>query len=152
MRIKELEMDEDILACIIAQKRSFARHPRSTKMANAALERVKALKAAKSGKIETPTSAKKSTPKNGNKAVSTKIRSDVPWQKIADAYNAGLNTKEIAEKFDLVRPKTKQGKENPYPYYLVVGYLTKLSHGVDVDDKHIEITRGSGGTRKAVKK
>lgn len=124
-------------------------------MANAALERFKVLKAAKSGKTSTPTpvATKKAViAKNGKKPVATRTRSDVPWQKIADAYNAGLNTKEIAEKFDLVRPKTKDGKENNFPYYLVVGYLTKLSHGVDVDGRHIEITRGAGGTRKAVKK
>lgn len=161
MLIKALPEREDILAMKSAQKRSFTRHPRKVDyfMANAALERAKQLKAAKSGKVTVGNAADlNKTFGKGKKAATSKkaatpraTKSDVPWQKIADAYNSGLNTKEIAEKFDLVRPKTKDGKENKFPYYLVVGYLTKLSHGVDVDGKHIEITRGAGGTRKEKK-
>jgi hypothetical protein len=150
MRIKELNRDEDILAMYSAQKRSFSRHPRGTKMANAALERAKALKAKKAGNQPEPTAKKKSTstPKKSTRSAA----SDIPWQQIANDYNNGLNTKEIAEKHDLVRPKTKDGKVNKYPYYLVVGYLTKLSHGVDVNGKHIKITRGGkNSTRKAKK-
>lgn len=150
MRIKELQMDEDKLAMYSAQKRSYARHPRSTKMANAALERLKALKAAKkSNNQPEPTAKKKAVSAPAKKT--REAKSDIPWQAIANDYNNGLNTKEIAEKHDLVRSRTKDGKKNNFPYYLVVGYLTKLSHGVDVNGKHIEITRGKGGTRKEEK-
>ncbi len=155
MLIRALPETEDKLAMRSAQKRSYTRHPRKVNyMANAALERARELKAKQSnpnGKSFSAGSFTKKEKKAANKLVEKKTReskSDVPWQKIADAYNSGMNTQAIAEKFDLVRPKTKDGKVNKYPYYLVVGYLTKLSHGVDVDGKHIEITRGKGGTRK----
>lgn len=152
MLIKALPETKDILAMKSAQKRSFSRYPRKVDyyMANAALERARALKAAKSGKSETNEvpAGKKSTAKKSTEKKTRSASSDIPWEGISKAYNSGMNTKEIAEKFDLVRPKTKDGKANKYPYYLVVGYLTKLSHGVDVNGKHIEITRGAGGTRK----
>lgn len=151
MLIRALPETMDRLAMRSTQKRSKSRHPRKVNyMANAALERARTLK---SGKTEKPTmgGVKPSVKKIRKEVAKRQSKSDVPWQKIADAYNSRLNTKEIAEKFDLVRPKTKDGKENKFPYYLVVGYLTKLSHGVDVDGKHIEITRGNKGTRKEKK-
>lgn len=91
--------------------------------------------AAKGGKASKPAVAKKT-------AKPRVARSDIPWQKIADLYDAGKTTAEISDKLELTRLKTKDGKKNPYPYYLVVGYLTKLSHGVKVDDKTIKIKRG----------
>lgn len=115
-------------------------------MANAALERVKALKAKKNGQPEPePKSAskKKDVSAKSKKGATTKSRADVPWSKIVKLYNDGKSTAEISDALDLTRPKTKEGKENPYPYYLVVGYLTKLSHGVEVDGTKYKIVRGS---------
>jgi hypothetical protein len=59
---------------------------------------------------------------------------------------------EISDSLKLTRPKNKKGKENPYPYYLTVGYLTKLSHGVEVNGKKIQITRGSKNKKRAASK
>src|SRR5258708_23333593 len=85
----------------------------------------------------TSTQPKKSvSSKNSKKSSSapkvTRTRTDVRWQKIADMYNKGLGVADISDTLKLTRPKTKKGKENPYPYYLTVGYLTKLSHGVEL--------------------
>jgi hypothetical protein len=114
---------------------------RNRKMANAALERAKQLKSAKFGKSQTTTTVKKSAPKKSAPVKSS--RSDVPWAKIVKLYNDGKSTKEISDTLGLTRPKNKEGKENPYPYYLVVGYLTKLSHGVDADGQKFSIKRSS---------
>lgn len=92
---------------------------------------------------------KNGKPKTATRKPTTGTRSEVPWQKIADLYNAGKSTPEISDALDLTRPKTKDGKENKYPYYLVVGYLTKLSEGVKVDDKTIKIMRGKRTVKKA---
>jgi hypothetical protein len=97
-------------------------------------------------------------PKNSAKSKSTssavtKTRSDVPWQKIADLYNKGMSVSEISDKLNLTRPKTKDGKhENPYPYYLTVGYLTKLSHGVEVEGRKISIVRGAKNKKRSESK
>jgi hypothetical protein len=99
-------------------------------------------------------------PKNSAKSRSsssaakvTKTRSDVPWQKIADLYNKGMSVSEISDKLNLTRPKTKDGKhENPYPYYLTVGYLTKLSHGVEVEGTKISIVRGAKNKKRSESK
>lgn len=113
-------------------------------MANAALERARALKEKKGG-LSAPktTSAKKASPAAKKSTAGRTVSKDIPWLKIKNLYDAGKSTKEIADTLGLTRPKTKDGKENPYPYYLVVGYLTKLSHGVEVDGKKISITRGN---------
>ena len=100
-------------------------------VANAALAKAAELK--KQGK--------KPSTKAAPKKAATTSRADVPWAKIAKLYNDGKSTKEISDTLDLTRPKTKDGKENKYPYYLVVGYLTKLSHGVKVGDETIKIKR-----------
>jgi len=89
------------------------------------------------------------------KAVSTKkengaskSRSDIPWQRIADLYNQGMTVAEISDKLKLTREKTRKGKQNPYPYYLTVGYLGKLANGVEVDGKKISIVRGSKNKKR----
>lgn len=103
------------------------------------------------------TAAQSKNSKNNKKSSSgvskpSKARGDVPWQEIADLYNKGLSVSEISDKLKLTRLKTKKGKENPYPYYLTVGYLTKLSHGVEVDGKKISIVRGSKNKKRAESK
>lgn len=80
-----------------------------------------------------------------------KEKNGVPWKKIADLYTAGKSTAEISDTLGLTRKKNQAGKENPYPYYLVVGYLTKLSHGVEVDGQKLKIVRGKR-TRTTAKK
>lgn len=82
----------------------------------------------------------------------SKSRSDVPWLQIQELYNKGLSVAEISDKLKLTRLKTKKGKENPYPYYLVVGYLTKLSHGVEADGKKFSIVRGAKNKKRATSK
>lgn len=94
--------------------------------------------------------AKKTAPKKNGASKST--RSEIPWQKIADLYNSGMTVGDISDKLDLTRPKTKKGKENPYPYYLTVGYLGKLANGVEVDGKKISIVRGSKNKKRAAAK
>lgn len=105
------------------------------------------------------TSKKASTEKKPTKKAAaakkdgaTRSRADIPWQQIADLYNKGLSVGEISDKLKLTRPKTKKGKENPYPYYLTVGYLGKLANGVEVDGKKISIVRGSKNKKRAAAK
>ena len=93
----------------------------------------------------------KSNGKTATKATARKprlVKSDIPWSKIAKLYEDGKSTAEISDTLGLTRPKTQDGKENPYPYYLTVGYLTKLSHGVKVGDETIKIKRGSRPAKK----
>lgn len=84
-----------------------------------------------------------------------KEKNGVPWKKIVDLYTAGKSTAEISDTLGLTRKKNQAGKENPYPYYLVVGYLTKLSHGVEVDGEKFKIVRGkrtrTNGKKKPAK-
>ena len=109
----------------------------------------KNLKTVSVKKAEIKTSTKS---KSNGSTKTTKTRGDVPWQQIADLYNRGLSVSEISDKLDLTRPKTKKGKENPYPYYLTVGYLTKLSHGVEVNGKEVSIVRGAKNKKRATSK
>lgn len=96
-------------------------------------------------------SVKKSTKTAKKPAAAAAVRSDIPWKAIADLYNDDKSTAEISDTLKLTRLKTQDGKENAYPYYLTVGYLTKLANGVVVDGKTIKIVRGSR-KKKAAKK
>jgi hypothetical protein len=97
-------------------------------------------------------SAKSKSTSSGAATKSSKSRAGVPWQRIADLYNQGKSVSEISDTLKLTRLKTKKGKENPYPYYLVVGYLTKLSHGVEVNGKTVKITRGQKNKKRVESK
>lgn len=112
----------------------------------------KSTSATKNGKSTSRSQKKTSAPSKSTSSAPSKSRSDIPWQKIADLYNKGLSVGEISDKLDLTRPKNKKGKENPFPYYLTVGYLTKLSHGVEVDGKEISIVRGAKNKKRAESK
>ena len=92
-------------------------------------------------KKDKPSKKTKKTATPATKKTRT-ARADIPWKKIADLYEAGKSTAEISDTLGLTRKKTKTGKENPYPYYLVVGYLTRLSHGVEVNGQKLKIKRG----------
>ena len=92
-------------------------------------------------KARAPRTAKKP---NGQKkaATTTQVRSTVPYKKIAAMYEAGKSTAEISDALELTRNKTRDGKVNKYPHYIVVGALYKLSKGVKVGDETIKIKRG----------
>jgi len=96
--------------------------------------------AARKSKGSRPVTAKKPGPKRA--ATATRTRGNTPYEKIAAMYEAGKSTAEISDGLGLTKKKTVDGKENPYPYYTVVGALYKLSKGVKVGDKIIKIKRG----------
>lgn len=103
------------------------------------------------GKKPTASAEKKATKKANSQKKNGSAKSsrkDIPWQKIADLYNSGMSVGDISDKLGLTRLKTKKGKENPYPYYLTVGYLGKLANGVEVDGKKISIVRGSKNKKR----
>ena len=141
MLIKALPETKDILAMRSAQKRSFSRHPRKVDyyMANAALERARALKAAKSDKLtEKKTTAKKTTSKKAqNVKALTPRRSDIPYLEIKKYFEAGMKMKEISDKLKLTEPKKKT------PYSIINNALYRLGKGVNVNGKVITIERGS---------
>lgn len=158
MRIVELKSASDQYAMELAQGRTLSHVTRNTYFTwfNRKGENHMALKdklAAKAAALRnkktsapaaktTKTTSAKSAKSNG-KAKVAKTRGDIPWGKIKSLYEAGKSTAEISDSLGLTRKKTKDGKkENPYPYYLTVGYLTKLARGVEVDGKKLSIKRG----------
>lgn len=90
-----------------------------------------------------PKLASKPAAKSNGRKVFHQTRGDVPWAAIKRLYERGKTTAEISDELGLTKNKTSDGKhKNPYPYYLTVGYLTRLSHGVEVDGQKMSIKRG----------
>ena len=123
---------QDSILAKIAAKKGKKTQPRNGKPRNGSSNRTGAPLLDTTGKPTVEKARKTTRPASVS----------VPWEKIAKLYEDGKSTSEISDTLGLTRPKTKDGKENLYPYYLVVGYLTKLSHGVQVNGQIIKIKRG----------